>query len=137
MNAIYDEARRRLATATLDWRSIDLVLVAMRGTAVFNPVDKTVTDVMAHGAVAAAYSLDITMQEVAPDGYAQTDQVVIPGVTIGAPVTHFTMCQRNVVPELSQVILFIDDAEGLPFTPNGLDMAVTPDWLSHRGWFRA
>jgi hypothetical protein len=33
--------------------------------------------------------------------------------------------------------LFIDDAEGLPFTPNGLDVLIEPDWLLERGWAKA
>ena len=31
---------------------------------------------------------------------------------------------------MSQLILFIDEAEGIPFHANGLDMVVQPDWLS-------
>ena len=138
MNDIYDEARRRLATATLDWTAIDLMLTAWRGTPTFVPTDKTINDVIAHGnSTVAAYSLPIVTKDVAVDGTAQTDEVVLPDVAIGAPITHFTMCQRNVVPESGQLILFIDNAEGLPFIPNGLDMVIKPDWLQNKGWFRA
>ena len=76
-------------------------------------------------------SLPITSQTVAPDGTAQTNQVIIPGVPIGAPITFFTMSDAD------QLILFIDEAVELPFVPNGLDMVVQPDWLEQRGWWKA
>jgi len=137
VNTIYDEARRRFATATLDWTAVDLVLSAWRGTPTFVPTDKTIADVITHGGILAGLSSTITVKSVATDGTMQTNQVMIPDVAIGADITHFIMCQRNVaVPNLSQALLFIDEAEGLPFEPNGLDMAVTPDWLANRGWGR-
>jgi hypothetical protein len=57
--------------------------------------------------------------------------VLLPAVPVGPLVTWFTMTKAG-----TDLILYIDDAEGLPFTPNGLDVPVTPDWLSNRGWFR-
>jgi hypothetical protein len=138
LNTIYNEARRRLATAALDWTTVDLVLVAWSGAPSFMANDKTVADVASHGAVPVAYSIQIVNKAVSIDGTAQTDQVLLPKVPIGPAITHFTMCQRHAtVPNMSQTILFIDDAEGLPFVPNGLDMVIEPDWLENRGWFRA
>jgi hypothetical protein len=138
LNTIYNEARRRLATAALNWPAIDLVLVAWTGTPTFYANDKIVSDVAAHGAAPAAYSQTIVHKAVALDGTAQTDHVLLPMVPIGSTITYFTMCQRHpTVPEQSQLILFIDDAENLPFEPNGLDIVVEPDWLENRGWFRA
>jgi hypothetical protein len=64
----------------------------------------------------------------------QTNHVVIPGVPVGPMVSHFTMCRRNATPNLSELLLYVDDAEGLPIAPNGLDLVVTPDWLLNRGW---
>jgi hypothetical protein len=137
-NTIYNEARRRLATAALNWPVVDLVLIAWTGPPTFYANDKVISDVAAHGAVLAAYSQTIVHKAVALDGTAQTDQVLLPMVPIGPTITYFTMCQRHAtVPEQSQLILFIDEAENLPFVPNGLDIVVEPDWLENRGWFRA
>ena len=82
------------------------------------------------------YSQPIVGMNVLPDGLGQTGPVVIPAVPIGMPVTHFTLVFHNAVENNSQLILYIDDAEGLPFTPNGLDMVIQPDWLQGRGWWR-
>jgi len=61
--------------------------------------------------------------------------VVIPGVVIGQPVTHFTLVDDQGAEDV--LLYYIDEAIDLPFDPNGLDMVIQPDWLSARGWFRA
>ena len=135
MNVAYDQARFLWATAGLDWRVTDLVLVAWSGAPNFVKTDVKVADIVARGLTAlAGYSQVITQKSVAVDGAMQTNNVVIPAVPIGPPVTHFTMCRRNATPNQSELLLFVDDAEGLPFTTNGLDMVVTPDWTLNRGW---
>lgn len=135
MNKIYDQGRYLLATAGLDWRATDLVLVAWSGTPVFTKTDRTVADIVTRGVTALlGYSQTITAKTVAGDGALQTNHVVIPGVSVGPMVSHLTMCRRNATPNLSELLLYVDDAEGLPFTPNGLDMVLTPDWLQNRGW---
>jgi hypothetical protein len=136
VNVPYDQARYWFVTASLDWPVTDLVLVAWAGTPNFVKTDKKVSDIVARGVTTLlGFSLAITEKGVAADGAAQTNDVVIPDVPIGPALTHFTMCRKNATPNLSELILFVDDAEGLPFTPNGLDIEVTPDWLQQRGWF--
>ena len=136
MNGIYDEARVKSLTANLNWLTTDLMLVAWAGSPSFVPTDKFVADIKARGAVVLGYSLAITEQMVSTDGTAQTNAVVIPTVPVGSPVTWFTMCTKNTPVDNSELILFVDQADGLPFEPNGLDMVVTPDWLQNRGWWR-
>jgi hypothetical protein len=135
-NSIYDQARYQLLTAALDWRSVPLVMSAWSGTPLFEPTDQTIADILLHGFTELSYSMPITGQKVSTDGTAQTDPVVIPGVLIGPDVTWFTFARKNVTHELSELILFIDQAEGLPFEPNSLDIVVQPDWLQGRGWWR-
>lgn len=135
MNSIYDKARLLLATAGLDWRATDLVLVAWAGVPKFVKTDLTVANIVTRGVTTLlGYSLTITTKAVAADGAMQTNDVVIPAVPVGPAVTHFTMCRRNATPNLSELLLYVDQAEGLPFDPNGLDMVVTPDWSLNRGW---
>ena len=136
MNTIYDAARYKLMTAAFDWTATDLLLTCWSGTPVFVPTDQTIGDVGIHGPVERGSSLPITSQSVTPDGTGQTNKVVIPAVAVGAPITFFTMSDRKPTHSLSELILFIDEAEDLPFDPNGLDMVVYPDWLQQRGWWR-
>ena len=135
MNTVYDKARVLWATAGLNWPATDLVLVAWAGASDFVKTDVRVSDIVTRGvATLLGYSQTITSKTVAADGALQTNDVVIPAVPVGPPVTHFTMCRRNATPNLSELLFYVDDAEGLPFTPNGLDLVVTPDWVLNRGW---
>jgi hypothetical protein len=138
VNSLYDSIRYELLTGVFDWTAIDLQLIAWRGTPQFVATEKTVTNFKAHGAATeAGRSLDITSQTVSANGTAQTNQVVIPAVPVGAALTHFTMVRKHpTVPDSSDLILYIDEAFELPFVPNGLDMLIQPDWLTNRGWWR-
>jgi hypothetical protein len=136
MNQIYDVARRHLLNATLNWVTTNLVLIAWKGTPRFVATDATTAAVKSHGAIDVSWSLAVTGKAVSTNGTAQTDQVLLPKVPTGAPVTHFVLARKEAVLTNSVPILFIDDADGLPFIPNGLDVPVTPDWLQRRGWFR-
>lgn len=99
----------------------------------FVPTDTSIYDITARGdTVLVKTSLPITVKTVSADGTAQTNGVVVPEVPIGPNITHFTLHEA-----FGNLILFIDEALNLPFTPNGLDLVVQPDWLEQRGWFRA
>ena len=137
VNTIYDAARYKLMNALFDWTKTNLVLTCWSGTPTFVPTDATIDDLVLHGVVDRGASLPITSKTVSPDGTAQTNQVVIQAVPIGAPLTFFTMSERKPTYGLSELILFIDEALDLPFDPNGLDIVVQPDWLQRRGWWKA
>jgi hypothetical protein len=137
MNDIYDKARVQLLTAQLDWRTIPLVLTAWAATPRFIPTHETIADILVYPGYEHAHSVSITGQAVSADGTAQTDTVILPEVPIhDMPITWLTMAWLKPVYEESSLILFIDQAEGLPFTTNGLDVVITPDWLENRGWWR-
>jgi hypothetical protein len=137
VNSVYDSSRHRLMRGLQNWEALDLMLTVWSGTPTFVPTDMYVSDITARGLVERGSSQPITSKTVAPDGTAQTNQVVIPGVPIGAPLTFFTMSIRKPTRSLSELILFIDDAKELPFDPNGLDLVVQPDWMQGRGWWKA
>lgn len=126
-----------MVTGAFDWNALTLGLIALSGTPTFVATDTTLTLVMSHGAVNEGVSLAVTGQNVLTDGTVQTDPIVIPGITVGPDVTHFVLIKKHVTIGLSMPIEFIDDADGLPFVPNGLDLTVQPDWLAQRGWFLA
>lgn len=136
MNNIYDDARFALLTAQINWPAIGLTLSAWAGAPDFDPTDSTIADIKARGAVELGVSLPVLGTAVASNGTAQTGPVVIPAVPIGPNVTWFTMARTNAAHDLSSLLLFVDDAMGLPFVPDGLDMLVQPDWALRRGWFR-
>lgn len=135
MNGLYNDARYKMQAGTFHWMT-DLLLVAWKGTPNFLATDKIVSDVLARNpAGIMATSEPITDASIAADGTGRTNNVLFKTVPIGS-VTWFTMCKKQVSTNLSELILFVDQAENLPFTTNGLDVLVTPDWLQNRGWFR-
>jgi hypothetical protein len=133
---IYDIARFKMMTAAFGWTAFDLMLVAFSGVAVFDASDDTLTDVLTHGALDAGHSLTIVGKNVLTNGTGQTGPVVIPAVVAGPPITHFVMFDKQGVVANSVPLFFTSDAEQLPFTPNGLDIVVQPDWLLERGWLQ-
>jgi hypothetical protein len=137
LNSIYDPARYRLPLSLLNWTTMDLMLTAWAGLPTFVPTNNYISDIVANGNVERGSSLTITPKTVTPDGTTQTGPVIIPAVPIGTPITFFTMSERKGTHELSELILFIDEADFLPFDPNGLDIIVQPDWMLNRGWWRA
>jgi hypothetical protein len=132
MNQPYDVARRRFVTAALNWTALDLRLTAWGGVPQFVATDTTLANITGRGTPLLGTSLPVLVKTVTSDGTVQTDAVVIPDVPVGPDVTHFTLGEVS-----AALILFIDQALDLPFTPNGLDIVVQPDWLEQRGWFRA
>lgn len=136
-NSLYHAAAYAMATGAFDWTDIPLRLSAWTGTPTFDPTHVKIEDITDVGGVELAYSLPITAQSVAADGTMQTNHVVIPAIPVGPSVTWFTMSGAQPLHENDRLIMFIDEALDLPFVPNGLDLLVTPDWLSNRGWGRA
>ena len=134
---IYNTTRVRLLKAAINWDTINLVAIAWAGDPDFNPEDDEVQDITVRGRVTKlGESLAINHTSVAPDGSAQTDQVLIPGIPVGQLVTWITLCERSANPDLHKLLIAVNDAVGMPFDPNGLDIIVNPDWLSARGWYR-
>jgi hypothetical protein len=133
LNQPYDVARYRFLTAGLNWPALNLRLSAWGKAPHFVATDEVLSDITTRNVTTLlGTSLPITVKAVAPDGTAMTNGVVIPTVPVGPDVTHFTMSEAN-----GALLLYIDDALDLPFTPNGMDIVIQPDWLSKRGWFRA
>lgn len=133
MNSAYDIARYRFVTAGLNWTALNLLVTVWNGAPNFVPTDQHISDIISRGmTVMAGSSQPITSTSVKSDGTTQTNTVLIPNVSIGQDITHMIMCEQN-----GNLIYFVDDALNLPFTPNGLDIVIQPDWLQERGWFRA
>lgn len=136
-SGLYNIAAYKLMTAASNWVTTDMVLVAWGGAPLFDPAHNNVGDVEA--AVSSSplgVSLDVLGKAVTADGTGKSDTVVVPGVGVGETVTWFTLCRKDAVLVNMEMILFIDDALGLPFIGNGNDLVVQPDWTLAQGWFR-
>ena len=135
-NSLYDIAASAMMGGTFNWLTADLMVVAWASPADFNPADRMLNDIKARGGFELGSSLPIVNKTIGINGTGQTDAVLIPNIPIGQVVTWFTMCIREAVHDTSTLVLFLDEVDGLPFDPNGLDLTIQPDWLQNRGWFR-
>lgn len=137
MNALYALPRELLLKAALNWPTLAIYIQAWRGSYAFNEAHVTSADVTAAGGALVQTSLAATGAVVRPGGYGRTDPILLPTVPASPnPITFLTLSEITTLPGTHRLILFIDEAEGLPFVPNGLDQPVQPDWLNARGWFR-
>ena len=135
MNNIYANARER-ALASFNWVDLNLVLMAWHGAYVFDETDLTTADIVALGGVLDGVSLPLTNVLARPGGYARTDPALFPLMPVGPEVTFLTLVEDVGIAGQEKNILYMDEALGLPFVPNGLDQIIQPDWLERRGWFR-
>ena len=136
-NFPYYRFRCEMLAGQVIWPTESLILVAWSGPLEFFPEDVTVGDITTRAhSVLRGVSLPITGAAIHSHGYAQSDPALIQGITIGATITYFTMARKMGTTASSQLLLYIDEAWDLPWTANGLDLPVQPDWLAMEGWFR-
>jgi hypothetical protein len=129
VNTLYDVARYKMLTGALNWTTQPLILALITGAPDFVAGDTALSDITGRGHT-AWQSFTITVQTVAADGTAQTNAVLVPAAPPG------TMISWMVISAAGTLVLYVDDAQGLPFATNGLDMVIQPDWSLNRGWFR-
>jgi len=131
VSGIYDNARVKFATAALDWRSANYFLTAWKGEKDFVPTDTNVALITSRGkASLAATAMPITGKAVDSAGVMKTQPVIFQAVPASQNIVFFVMQFGN------EPLLFIDDVLGLPYTSNGLDIIVQPDWATAQGWCR-
>lgn len=133
-NQLYSADRVKFINGGFNWPSLPARLDAWRGSYVFDEAHASIADITAAGGVQVVVGLALSGKIAKPGGYAASNPAILPTVPVGAPVTFLVLMDTTGTPV---PIAYIDDAQGLPFTPNGLDQVVQPDWLQLRGWFRA
>jgi hypothetical protein len=135
VNALYDNARERLAKALLNWPTLNLVMTAWGGdpNTSFNPAHLT----QAALGTPLAVSQPLLLPAVAPGGYCRSSYVNFVTIPVGTDVQFFTLCEAHATPANRPLIAYLADVAGCPFVPNGLSYLVKPDWLFAQGWFRA
>jgi hypothetical protein len=137
MNQIYSSPRERMLLNQFNWPTLPLAMVACRGPYVFMEEDEILGDIVASGGQLVQLGLPLLGMTVIEGGYARTDTAVIPLVPASPdPVTFLVIVEMTGVTNEAKLIVYIDEAIGLPFVPNGQDQTVQPDWIAKRGWFR-
>jgi hypothetical protein len=131
MNQLYARVREQMAKAQFNWVGLVVHPFIWRGPYVFSEAHVSATDVASAGGAPVMAGAQLTGMLVKPGGYCTSYPALLPAVAVGAPVTFMTLVDGS-----QNLIAYIDEAVGLPFTPNGLDWLVQPDWLPRRGWFR-
>jgi hypothetical protein len=139
MNRLYSRNRIKFLNTQFDWANRQMIMTCCRGPYTFDEEHITSDELVANGAELVASSLPMTGQTAMPGGYAMSDLIVVPAVPANTlPVTFLVLFDVTEAGTVGNVpLVYIDEAMGLPFVPNGLDQQIQPDWLNHRGWFRA
>ena len=136
MSDLYRGARERfLGAPNFDWVGMSARLQAWSGPYTFDEAHALNSSVAATATLRAT-SLALT-NKAKTYGYAISDPAVLAAVPVGAPITFFTLSEYTGDLLAMPLIAYINVGPSLPFTPNGLDWNVQPDWLAGRGWFRA
>lgn len=137
MNNLYSSPRERMLLNQFNWPTLPLAMVACRGPYVFKEEDETLADITASGGQIAQLGLPLLDMVVIDGGYARSGTAVIPLVPASPdPVTFLIIVEMTGVTADAKLIVYLDDAIGLPFVPNGQDQTVQADWIARRGWFR-
>jgi hypothetical protein len=136
VSALFNRFRERLLAADVSWTGANIGCVAWSGKYWFDETDRYVSDIQTSNGTVVSVAEPNPTAVAGLGGYAITDPMLFKAVPIGPPVVFFTLVVPNALLGQSELIAYIDQGDGLPYTPNGLDMIVQPDWLSRRGWFR-
>jgi hypothetical protein len=134
MNQMYDDARERLLKAQLNWQNLTLVLLAFDLTS-YSYVSTHLTQ--ANIGTPVGVSQTLTSPLVSPGGYARTNAGVFIAIPVGPSVKFLVLAEQHATPANRRLIAYTNIASGLPFTPNGGDWVVKPDWANSQGWWRA
>jgi hypothetical protein len=125
MNQLYAGIRERAAKGLFNWPTVPAAVGAGRGPYVFDEAHASVTDIAAAGGTLVMFSFAV---------YVASNPALLPAIPVGAPVTFLILFDTTSGAQTP--LAYMEDGIGLPFTPNGLDWLVQPDWLDMRGWFR-
>jgi hypothetical protein len=137
-NSLFNIARYKFATGTLNWSpALNLVLIAWGGDPVFYETDTSVAAIIARAETTViAHSQDMAGIAVTSSGWLQSGPALLPTVPIGPPVTHLIIATKALSWNDGTPLIYIDTGIDLPFTPDGLDVLIQPDWTEERGWCR-
>jgi len=124
-NALYDKGREGFLDGSIDWDTdtIKCVLVDTADYTVDLAAHDNLDDIPAGARVATSDAL--TGKTVAA-GVADADDVTFSAVT-GDPSEALVIYKDTGTASTSRLIAYVDDATGLPVTPNGGDITIQWD----------
>ena len=127
---LFDAGREGFLAGEIDWNTATIKVDLGRGYT-FDSTDKFVSDLTSHTAVATSSALS---GKSVTNGVADASDFTFSAVPAGAACTYLIIYQSSAVtggadvPTSQQrLIAYIDNANGLPVTPNGGDIAITFD----------
>lgn len=128
-NTLYDSGREGFLLANNDWDSDHRIVLVDHGTDTPVPAtDDFLDDITAGARVAVSTALQ---NPTGTAGTADADDITISSVS-GATVESLNIYQHTGTDSTSDLVVFIDTATGLPFTPNGGNLNVTFDSGANR-----
>jgi len=124
-NELYDKGREGFLDGSIDWDTDDIrcILVDTADYSVDLAAHDNLDDIPSGARVATSGAL--TGKTVVA-GVADADDVTFPTVT-GDPSEALVIYKHTGTESTSRLIAYIDDATGLPVTPNGGDITVQWD----------
>lgn len=128
-NALYDKARERFLTGSINWSSdtIKVMLLRSTGYTVSLSTHEFLTDVSGSAWVPSSSASAPTLgSKTTTGGAADGGDVTFTAVT-GAAIGAILIFKSTGTDSTSPLIAYIDTATGLPITPNGGDIIVTWD----------
>lgn len=134
INSLYNDARERMLSSQLNWATMPLVMLAYKldPTTSFDPTDLIQSDIGTPWAVSQSMLNPI----VQSGGYAKSGGAEFLTIPIGT-VTFFVLAEDLPTPTPRRLLVYLSDANNLPFISNGGDYMIKPDWLFSQGWWRA
>ncbi len=123
--ALYDKGREGFLSGSIDWDTDDIrvILIDTGAYTVNLSTHDNLDDVAAGSRIAVSGALG---SKTVTDGVANAAGVTFSAVT-GATVEAVVIYKHTGVESTSRLIAFIDNATGLPVTPNGGDITLAWD----------
>jgi len=123
-NALYDPGREGFLDGSIDWDTDDIRVMGLTSSQTFTASHKFVSD-LTSGNIVVRSAAGVTGKTVT-NGVANHSALTLSAVT-GSAIARLVYYKYNAADASARLICFIDTATGLPVTPNGGDITITPD----------
>jgi len=117
VNRLYPNAKELFATKQLSWTNDAIVCILVdTGVYTYSDAHQTLADIPSTGTVAVSGTMT---GRVAPLGVCDADDVSYPIVPIGPNVEACVLAVNSGTVATSFLVAYLDQAAGLPFSPDG------------------
>jgi hypothetical protein len=122
-NALYDPGREGFLDGSIDWDTDDIRVLCCTSAQAFSAAHKFVSDITAGNIVVRSSAI---AGKTVTGGVANHSTLTLTAVT-GSAIARLIYYKFNASDAAARLICYIDTATGLPVTPNGGDITITPD----------